>query len=50
LTGTLSFDTQDADVRQFVDSLKRRRRFRRIALCAVAALVVLAALALWKLL
>ncbi len=47
---TLSFDTQDSDVRQFVDSLKRRRRFRRIALCAVVALVVLAALALWKLL
>ncbi len=47
---TLSFDTQDADVRQFVDSLKRRRRFRRIALCAVVTLVVLAALALWKLL
>ena len=47
---TLSFDTQDADVRQFVDSLKRRRRFRRIVLCAAAALVILVALALWKLL
>lgn len=41
---TLSFETQDETIRAFVGSLKRRRRRKRLIICAVFALLILWAL------
>ena len=40
---TLSFETDDVEIRTFVGGLKRRRRLRRIALAAAVAAALLAA-------